>query len=244
MSEPDKTFADAGTDPDAQTKTQQGVDAGTETEKRKRPTLSSSDTFTSSYEPKTDPFLRHVERVFEGIGVVQIPDFVHDSYDKEIMGHYKEYTEVKETMREMHRKNLEEKDKEHINELKGLYQDRNKYKNLYRDELHKSVENMNKTLKQEQNYKDQLSQLHQDLQNARTRPATAEGGFQAGPATAEGGFQADEHDIRREHEYGTAAFTSRYNEHNFNTGDKRRPSPFREQTRGLEPTNKYHIGAR
>ncbi len=84
-----------------------------------------------------------------------------------------------------------------------------------------------------QRHKEELSRLNQELQNARTRPAMAEGGF-----------QADEHDIRREHEYDTAAFTSRYNEHNFNTGDKRRPSPFREQMRGLEPIDKNHIGAR
>ncbi len=59
---------------------------------------------------------------------------------------------------------------------------------------------------------------------------------------AESGIQADEHDIRREHEYETAEYTSRYNENNFSTGDKRKPSPYREQMRKLEPVDKYNIG--
>ncbi len=80
-------------------------------------------------------------------------------------------------------------------------------------------------------YRGELSRLNQELQNARTRPAMAESKI-----------QADEHDIRREHEYQTAEHTSRYSKNNFRTGDKRRPSPFREQMRGREPPEKYNIG--
>jgi hypothetical protein len=232
MSEPDKTFANAGEQTEfqgvhagAQTQTEQGMNAGTQTEKRKRPTLSSSETFTSSYEPKTDPFRRHVERVFEGIGVVQIPDFVHDSYDEEIMGNYKAHQEREASMRETHRKNLEERDKEHNYEMEEVYADRNKYKKHYKDQLARMREAKTDYQTKEQKYKDELSRLNQELQNARTRPAMATSGI-----------QADEYEI--------AHITSRYDENKFNTGDKRRPSPFREQTRGMEPTDKYHIGAR
>jgi hypothetical protein len=231
MSGPDGVSEESHVSPDDHMPGPERTSADEPTPRRRRPTLSNSDTFTSSYEPKMDPFRRHVERVFEGIGVVQIPDFVHDSYDEEIMGNYKAHQEREESMRETHRKKLEERDKEHNYEMEEVYADRNKYKKHYKDQLAKMREAKTDYQTKEQNYKDELSRLNQELQNARTRPATA----------ARGPSQAD---LDREHEYETAPSTSRYNENKFNTGDKRRPSPFREQTRGMEPTDKYHISAR
>jgi hypothetical protein len=220
MPGPERTFADARTGPDEPTP------------RRRRPTLSNSDTFTSSYEPKMDPFRRHVEKVFEGIGTVQVPDFVHDSYEEEIMGHYKSHKEKEESMREMHRKNLEEKDESHVHELREMH-------NKHAREMHKIKTERKDTA---QRHTEELSRLSQQLQNARTRPAMADSEVQADetrPAMSDSGIQADEHDIRKEHEYDTAHITSRYDENKFSVGDKRRPSPFREQFTKLEPADKY-----
>jgi hypothetical protein len=184
-----------------------------------------------------DPFRRHVEKVFEGIGVVQIPDFVHDSYDDEIAGHYKAHKEKEESMREMHRKNLEEKDENHVRQLREMH-------NEYAREMHKIKTERKDTA---QRYTAELSQLSQQLQNARTRPAMADSDVQASetrpsmtdsfaqagetrPAMANSFAQADEYE---------SAHTSRYDENRFSTGDKRRPSPFREQLYNLEPPDKY-----
>jgi hypothetical protein len=245
MSEPDKTFANAGEQTEfqgvhtgAQTQTEQGMNAGTQTEKRKRPTLSSSETFTSSYEPKTDPFRRHVEKVFEGIGTVQVPDFVHDSYEEEIMGHYKAHKEKEESMREMHRKNLFEKDENHVHELREMH-------NKYAREMHKIKTERKDTA---QRHTEELSRLSQQLQNARTRPAMADSEAQAGetrPMMANSEAQAGEtrpmmaNSFAQADEY-ESAHTSRYDEKKFSTGDKRRPSPFREQLYKLEPPDKYN----
>jgi hypothetical protein len=211
MPGPERTFANARSGPDEPTP------------RRRRPTLSNSDTFTSSYEPKMDPFRRHVERVFEGIGVVQIPDFVHDSYDDEIAGHYKAHKEKEESMREMHRRNLEERDENHVHELREMH-------NKYAREMHKIKTERKDTA---QRYTAELSRLSQQLQNARTRPAMADSEAQAGetrPAMADSEAQADEYE---------SAHTSRYDENRFSAGDKRRPSPFREQLTKLEPADKY-----
>jgi hypothetical protein len=140
------------------------------------------------------------------------------------MGNYKAHQEREASMRETHRKNLEERDKEHNYEMEEVYADRNKYKKHYKDQLARMREAKTDYQTKEQKYKDELSRLNQELQNARTRPAMPNSFA-----------QADEYE---------SAHTSRYDENKFNTGDKRRPSPFREQTRGMEPTDKYHIGAR
>jgi hypothetical protein len=216
MSEPDNTFADAG----GQTEEDVHATAGTKTKRKKKPTLTESEVHTTGYDPKNDPFRRHVEREFEGAGVVHVPDFIHDSYDAEIRAEYGEFMLKTESMQKAHRKNLEEKDKNHMHELREMH-------NKHARQMHKINTAHRDTA---QRHKEELSRLNQELQNARARPATAVSGIPA--------------DLDREHEYETAPFTSRYNENKFNTGDKRRPSPFREQTRGLEPTDKYHIGAR
>ncbi len=112
--------------------------------------------------------------------------------------------------------------------MRDMHKDLNKYKQQYRNQLDRSVDIMKHYRTNEQKYKDELSRLHQEVQSARTRPTMVEGGI-----------QADETDIRREYEYQSAPFTSRYNADKFNAGDKGRPSPFREQMRGKEPPEKY-----
>jgi hypothetical protein len=170
-----------------------------------------------------DPFRRHVEKVFEGIGTVQVPDFVHDSYEEEIMGHYKSHVEKEESMRETHRKNLFERDENHIRQLREMH-------NEHARQMHKIKTEREDTA---QRHTAELSRLSQLLQNARTRPSMADSEVQAGetlPAMANSFAQADEYE---------SAHTSRYDENRFSTGDKRRPSPFREQLYKLEPPDKY-----
>jgi hypothetical protein len=229
MSDPEKTFTDAG----AQTHKGVHATAGSQTDAgvsrgdrplKKRPTLTDSEVHTEGYDPKNDPFCQHVERVFEGIGSVYVPDFINDGYDAEIMGHYSDFKRKEESMHEAHRKDIKERDKKHVKEVTGLHNFMTEKDKHYAKQIERSKDTVHK-------YRDELSRLNQELQNARTRPAMAKSGI-----------QVDDHDIRREHEYETAQFTSRYNENNFNTGDKRRPSPFREQMRGREPPDKYNIG--
>jgi hypothetical protein len=61
---------------------------------------------TAGYELKADPFHRYVERVLEGISVVHVPDFVHDSYDAERASHYNDFKRREGSLHEAHCKDL------------------------------------------------------------------------------------------------------------------------------------------
>jgi hypothetical protein len=69
--------------------------------------------------------------------------------------------------------------------MRDMHKDLNKYKQQYRNQLDRSVDIMKHYQTDKQKCKDELSRLHQEVQNACTRPAMVEGGI-----------QADETDIR------------------------------------------------